>query len=248
MKKKLLVLIILTAVLIGLASCGAVSDPAMPQAEPESAQGADVSQEPDFPAEIDTVGNGDSATGETLDEPDIVGHGQDGQGTSPIVHLFQLTDKITVHISGVPLDVPDNEFPYRFVEFNEFSEGEFYWRFVITPNIPLKDFRIVEVGYYIVSHEEMIWGDMYFYVRRELFIVDELLPERPLVLAYRQHGIAIERGFTFLDENNVQRFFYLLETSMGVGSDMNRKLRLSVILLDEGNLFDNQEWLEIYLM
>lgn len=92
-------------------------------------------------------------------------------------------------------------------EFIEFDD-EGYQKIIIRPTLLVKDFAFVETGF---QDKE---DDIVFYVENTLFSVDELSPTEAFVVTWMGWGAIPHRGITFLDENNQQRYFHIIESGM----------------------------------
>jgi len=51
---------------------------------------------------------------------------------------------------------------------------------------------------------------LYFYKSHTIYTVEELLPERPFVVNWRERDPLPHRGISFIDAHNRQRYFYLI--------------------------------------
>ena len=104
-----------------------------------------------------------------------------------------------VIISG---DYVTEEFYNKYNTFDEFIDfsAPGYNKIYIRTNITIKDFKYIEAAY------EPNIGLVEISV---LYSQDELSPEKPFVVTWMQPGTLPNRGITFVDENNMERKFFV---------------------------------------
>ena len=105
----------------------------------------------------------------------------------------------------VNVDYATDELLSEYDSFDEFTEfeDEGYQKIIFITNIVVKDFRFIEVGY----KEENT--NIVFFENKVSYSLDELSPEKPLVVTWMEQGSIPHRGISFIDENNTTRYFYV---------------------------------------
>lgn len=107
-------------------------------------------------------------------------------------------EKISISIGYAPAEI--------FGEYNFFEEehaGYETERIMFSTNVTVKDFQFIEIGFREGN------ADIQFYEAAALYMLDELSPERPLVVTWVEQGSVPHRGISFLDENDTTRYFYI---------------------------------------
>lgn len=107
-------------------------------------------------------------------------------------------EKISISIGYAPAEISG--------EYNSFEEeyaGYEAERIMFSANVTVKDFQFIEIG----LREEN--ADIQFYEAAALYMLDELSPEKPLVVTWVEQGSVPHRGISFLDENDTTRYFYI---------------------------------------
>jgi len=95
------------------------------------------------------------------------------------------------------IDLGQFESFHEFVEFDE----EMHSRIVFTTEATVRNFRFIEISYnFDTDPYETI-------VSNVLYSLEELSPETPFVVTWRQWGIFPHRGISFVDENGTTRYF-----------------------------------------
>jgi len=104
---------------------------------------------------------------------------------------FQISHEITLNITYVTEDFLD-----EFESFSKFIDtGSFEIAFIT--NTPFRDFRLIAVD----------GAEIEFVVCDELYFLDELSPDTPFVTTWNARGSMPHRGISFVDENDVVRYF-----------------------------------------
>ena len=93
---------------------------------------------------------------------------------------------------------------YHFAE--ESDEFGILSRVMFTTNTAAKNFKFIVVGYREYGDE------IKFFEEDVLYSLDELTPEKPLVVMWLEQGTIPQRGISFTDENNNTRYFYLSQS------------------------------------
>jgi|GEM_PF-3315036 len=115
---------------------------------------------------------------------------------------FQATDEVEISIVMITDAFFDDYESY--VEFCE--DYAIQQRIAFVPNIILHDFRFIEIN----------GAEIEFIVERDLFVLDTLHPEQPLVMTWMARGSAPHRGIAFTDENGLNRYFMFHYDARGV--------------------------------
>ena len=84
-----------------------------------------------------------------------------------------------------------------YIEFIE-PDRHFQQKVVIVPNIPLRNFRWIAVGYS---------AGFYIYEQKEIYVAGEVTPERPFVVTWHGGPTLPHRGISFIDSYDVTRYF-----------------------------------------
>ena len=109
-----------------------------------------------------------------------------------------------------------------FVEFIEL-EGEIHQKIIIVPNMPLHDFRWIEIG---------LGGTrgLYFY-NIDIYEAGEITPERPFLVTWQSRGWAFpHRGISFVDGYGVTRFFSLFQNEASFEENPGGRFMLNEFL------------------
>ena len=96
-----------------------------------------------------------------------------------------------------------------FEHFYDSSQG--VEQVVFSSSIELVDFRFIALGF----NE----AELYFYEAETLFILDELLPDKPFIVNWQENDHLPHRGAAFMDAFNYARYFFIT-TDMPYG-DIN---------------------------
>jgi len=106
---------------------------------------------------------------------------------------FQATDEIKISIAFVT-DAFISEFD-SVIKFDCGYTDE--QRIAFIPNMPVNNFRFIEIN----------GADIEYIVERDIYTLDTLLSEEPLVVAWMPRGSSPHRGIAFEDENDETRYF-----------------------------------------
>jgi Uncharacterized protein conserved in bacteria len=92
----------------------------------------------------------------------------------------------------------------------DFFNDEYYVGYEIEPqklifstNIVAKDFKFLEISWKEGNQQDN------FFETTVLYSLDELSPNKPLVVTWLDMGTMPHRGISFVDENNITRYFYV---------------------------------------
>lgn len=119
-------------------------------------------------------------------------------GSLEAIDHFPNTDPVNV-------DYVTDDLLSKYSSYNEFTEfeEEGYQKIVFLADNSVRDFRFIQIGY------EDEAANIYFFESKELYSLPELSPEKPLVVTWMQAGTIPHRGITFVDEENISRYFYI---------------------------------------
>jgi hypothetical protein len=95
----------------------------------------------------------------------------------------------------------------KYGSFYEYSDnnGE---RIIIWTDTSLRNFEFISIGF------EFVEGQISLFSEKPLYTVNELPPEKPFVLkTLISEGIP-SRGISYLNENNIKKYFYISESGM----------------------------------
>ncbi|MDR2946302.1 MAG: ankyrin repeat domain-containing protein [Candidatus Adiutrix sp.] len=104
--------------------------------------------------------------------------------------------KVLIRVDAAPDEISGE---YDF--FEEEYQGYEPNRIIFRANVAAKDFKFIAVEY-----DQEAGG---IKPSEVLYSLDELLPEKPLVVTWMERGSFPHRGISFLDENNATRYFHL---------------------------------------
>lgn len=210
MKKTKLLLLFLVVFAIFTLGCGR-SAPAT--SEPAPIPNANTS-EPEDTSELVT----DTYDQDILDSPGADIDTDADTGLASDSESLDLGDDSTVSTAYTPttgealitVEYATDEILNSYESVTEFIEfdDEGYQKIIIRPTLLVKDFAFVETGF------EDKDNDIIFHVENILYSLDELTAAEPFVVTWMGWGAIPHRGISFLDENNVQRYFHIIESGM----------------------------------
>ena len=93
-----------------------------------------------------------------------------------------------------------------FESFVEFDEAG-YQRIVLATNIAVKSFKYIEIGF---NPDD----DRMFFEKSVLYELQTLTPEKPFLVTWMGLGTMPHRGISFVDENNLTRYFLIHESGL----------------------------------
>ena len=106
----------------------------------------------------------------------------------------------------ISVDYAPDEISGEYNSFDEEYNGYEAERIILRTNIAAKDFKFIEIGY---KGENT---NIQYYEAAVLYSLDELSPENPLVVTWLEQGTVPHRGLSFVDENNITRYFYIAKS------------------------------------
>lgn len=129
--------------------------------------------------------------------------------TLPDDTILPQTDQTDVSSSVkaiVSIDYASEELLSKTDAFDKFVDdsSKYQVKVVFTSNIPVREFRYVEL-----SFRDAGQGDnaINFDILKDLYHVDELTPQRPLVVTMLLDGVIPNRGISYVDESGTTRYF-----------------------------------------
>ena len=125
------------------------------------------------------------------------GRATDGRNTTT-VHVGEI--EIVVRIATDEL----LEQYASYVEFFDENTSQRQW-LIFTTNVAVREFRYISL--------ELVYDDdsEQFFIRENsvMYELDILLPHRPFIVNWMERGTFPHAGASFLDENNIRRYFFI---------------------------------------
>lgn len=215
MKRKLISMLLCFTMLFSLSACGASSaeEPTgNTTVQPES-ESTDTEENSELTNTQDDTANTDSEETVSTDteaaDPDV-NTGDSGSDTDSEEAVLTID-----YASEDLLAQPDNY--YECIV----TESDWQVKAVITTNVPVKNLKVVSLNYEDTGADDV----MNFQIAEELYSLDELTAEKPLVIGTEFAGIVPTLGITYTDETGTEK---LLAIDMSGENDS--------LLLSEANL------------
>ncbi|NLC96479.1 MAG: hypothetical protein GX675_02790 [Erysipelotrichaceae bacterium] len=106
----------------------------------------------------------------------------------------------------VSVDYSSDDILSKYTSFTGFIdfEDENSQEIIFTTNVPVKDFKFIEVGY------EEKDTDVVFFKDKVLYSQEELTPEKPFTVSWMEQGSIPNRGISYIDETDTTRYFYII--------------------------------------
>jgi hypothetical protein len=102
----------------------------------------------------------------------------------------------------ISVSVADDSFLKNYKTYDSFIEHEDYaHRIAFISNVPVKDFSWLAV---IISSDQ---DEIVYEIIEELYRLDELLPQKPLVVSWVEAGIMSVFGFSYCDNDGQKKYF-----------------------------------------
>ena len=122
-------------------------------------------------------------------------------------YTVSLTDEIEI-IIVFPWNISAEEFLSRYGLYEVYKEfdDEFFPPLILMTNTPIKNFS------WLSLEHEVREDYNFFFVENILHTINEFLPETPFAVSWPQIGFTPVRGISFIDENDVLRYFVLHES------------------------------------
>lgn len=109
------------------------------------------------------------------------------------------TDEVLISVSYA-----DESFFKKYKTYDSFIEREEYaHRIAFIPNVPVKDFSWLEVG---IDFDE-VSDEFVFVINKVLYNLEELHPQKPLVVSWVEVGMMSAFGFSYLDKDGQKKYF-----------------------------------------
>lgn len=127
-------------------------------------------------------------------------------GLEPTKYLqttIQATDKIQITIAYIT-DELLNQYE-TFIEFSQHGGDPRGGGIAFVANVPVQNFRYIRIS----------GAEIEFVVEYDIFLLETLLPEIPLMVDWRASGSMAYGGFAFDDENGATRYFAFNYAAMG---------------------------------
>jgi hypothetical protein len=115
------------------------------------------------------------------------------------------TDEVIIDVSYV-----DESFLKKYKTYDSFVRDDDLVRIAFTSNVPVKDFSWL----YLTFEFDDIDGIVYD-VGEELYSLEELNPQKPLVVSWTEVGMMSCFGFSYRDENGQKKYFVGISGNYG---------------------------------
>ena len=108
------------------------------------------------------------------------------------------TNEVIIDVSYV-----DESFLEKYKTYDSFIEREEYaHKIAFIPNVPVKDFSWLSLTFEFDDIDGLIYD-----VEEELYSLEELLPQKPLVVSWVEVGIMSCFGFSYSDKDGEKKYF-----------------------------------------
>jgi hypothetical protein len=127
--------------------------------------------------------------------------------TEKVLQSPEASDSVSGEVC-VSVDYASDEILDKYDSYDEYVEPEdssYQVKVIFTTSAPVKDFKFLEGSF--VGGED---NNLSFNASNVLYSIDELSPEKPLVIGTVFHGDFPTRGISFVDESNTTRYFTLM--------------------------------------
>jgi len=126
-------------------------------------------------------------------------------GKKPAVKSIE-TDEVLISVSYA-----DESFFEKYRSYERYDiNNEYGHEIAFIPNVPVKDFSWLSVGFKWTDDGNMVYDDdggFVFEVIKELYRVDELLPQKPLVVSWAEVGMMSVFGYSYRDTDGQKKYF-----------------------------------------
>jgi len=123
--------------------------------------------------------------------------------------------------------------PDEITDEHDFFQDEYYLgsthepqKIMFSANVAVKDFKFIEIAWkaHVTLAPGSSWADANnmasnLYEMTVLHSLDELSPKKPFVATWLELGSMPHRGISFVDENNITRYFYISMNHANNGSE-----------------------------
>lgn len=104
----------------------------------------------------------------------------------------------------ITVEYATDEILSSYDSFSEFIESEeISQKIIFTTNVRVKKLSFIKVVY------EEKNGEFAFFDNGELHSLEDFSPEKPFLVSWMDFGAIPHRGISFVDENDMTRYFYL---------------------------------------
>jgi len=107
------------------------------------------------------------------------------------------TDEVKINVSYM-----DESFFKNNKTYYSFIQNEDHGKIVFTTNIPVKNFTWLSLTFEFDDIDELVYD-----VEEELYSLEELTPQKPLVVTWQEVGIMSCFGFSYDDINGEKKYF-----------------------------------------
>ena len=119
---------------------------------------------------------------------------------------FDFTVKVETNIETdevlISVSYADESFFKKYETYESFIENEDYaHKIAFIPNVPVKDFSWLSVG---IEYDD---DELVYVVEEELYRLEELHPQKPLVVSWVEVGMMSVFGYAYRDKNGEKKYF-----------------------------------------
>ena len=107
------------------------------------------------------------------------------------------SDEVIINVSYA-----DDSFLNKYAAYDSFIQNEDSGRIMFTTNIPVNDFSWLSLTFEFDDIDGIIYD-----VEEELYSLEELHPQRPLVVSWQEVGIMSCFGFSYRGKDGVKKYF-----------------------------------------
>jgi hypothetical protein len=107
------------------------------------------------------------------------------------------SDEVLIDVSYV-----DESFMKKYKTYDSFTYDDDWGRIAFISNVPVKDFSWLSLTLEFDDLDELVYG-----IGEELYSLEELHPQKPLVVSWTEVGIMSVFGFSYRDENGQKKYF-----------------------------------------
>lgn len=127
-----------------------------------------------------------------------------------IVITDEVIEEVIIDVSYV-----DESFFEKYDTYESFIQDEYDSKIAFIPNVPVKDFSWLELG---ISFDDA--SDEFFYeIDEVLYNLEELHPQKPLIVSWQEVGIMSCFGFSYRDKDGVKKYFVGYVGNYGMGPE-----------------------------
>ena len=116
------------------------------------------------------------------------------------------TDEVLISVSYA-----DESFFEKYKTYEQYNiNNEYSHKIAFIPNVPVKDFSWLSVGFKYDDDWDFVRDDdggFVFVVEEELYRLEELLPQKPLVVSWVEVGMMSVFGYSYRDTDGQKKYF-----------------------------------------